>query len=30
MVARRVKGDADGWLLVDVADVCERDARGWT
>lgn len=30
MVARRVRGDADGWLLGDVADVCERDARGWT
>ena len=26
MVARRVRGDADGWLLGDVADVCERDA----
>ena len=30
LVARRVRGDADGWLLGDVADVCERDARGWT
>ena len=30
LVARRVRGDADGWLLEDVADVCERDARGWT
>ena len=31
LLARRVRGDADGWLLLgDVADVCERDARGWT
>ena len=30
LVARRVGDDADGWLLGDVADVCERDARGWT
>ena len=30
LVARRVRRDADGWLLGDVADVCERDARGWT
>ena len=30
LVARRVRGDADGWLLGDVADVCERDAREWT
>ena len=30
VVARRVRDDADGWLLGVVADVCERDARGWT